>query len=94
MVRVEFTIEPFVEGSPGLHVTAAIDAVRSIGSDVEVGPFGSSCRVDGDRLPDLLAALGREAFGNGATHLSLHVDDVTRDDAGQDEGEDAGEGEG
>ena len=25
---VEFTIEPFVEGSPGPHVTAAIDAAR------------------------------------------------------------------
>lgn len=90
-MRVEFTIEPFVEGQLGPYVTAAIDAVRSIGSEIEIGPFGSSCRVEVERLPDLLATLGREAFANGATHLSVHVDD---DDprAGVDAGGDAGEG--
>ncbi|MEX2626012.1 MAG: hypothetical protein WD225_03960 [Ilumatobacteraceae bacterium] len=89
MLRVEFTVEPFVEGRPGPYVTAAIDAVRSIGSDVEVGPFGSSCRVGREQLADLLAALGSAAFANGATHLSVHVDD---DGAGAES--DAGEGAG
>lgn len=75
MLHVEFTIEPFVEGRPGPHVTAAIDAARAIDPGVDVGPFGSACRVDPGQLPELLAALGREAFAHGATHLSVHVSD-------------------
>jgi len=38
---VEFTVEPFVEGSPGPHVQAALDAATSSGLDVEFGPFGT-----------------------------------------------------
>jgi hypothetical protein len=29
MLTVEFTIEPFVEGDPGVHVTAAVAAVEA-----------------------------------------------------------------
>lgn len=73
VLHVEFTIEPFVEGRPGLHVTAAIAAIEALGTAVEVGPFGSGCDVPAARLDEVLAALGREAFANGATHLSVHV---------------------
>jgi uncharacterized protein YqgV (UPF0045/DUF77 family) len=75
VLHLEFTIEPFVEGRPGPHVTEAIAAAESLGVSVEVGPFGSSCDVSHDRLPDVLAAIGREAFAHGATHVSLHVSD-------------------
>lgn len=74
MVQVEFTIEPFVEGEPGAHVTAAIAAARARGLDVEVGPFGSSCRVDDAGAGALLAAITEAAVDNGATHLSIHVE--------------------
>lgn len=40
-VRLEFLVEPFVEGQPGAHVKAAIEAVAAHGLDVEVGAFGS-----------------------------------------------------
>ena len=30
-VKAEFTIEPFVDGAPGPHVTAGLDAVRAAG---------------------------------------------------------------
>ncbi|HSL74454.1 MAG TPA: hypothetical protein VK853_08300 [Ilumatobacteraceae bacterium] len=73
MVYVEFTIEPFVEGSPGPHVTAAIDAARALGAEVEVGPFGSSCAVGLDAVGALLASVADAAFGNGASHVSVHV---------------------
>ena len=73
MQELEFTVEPFVEGHPGLHVTAAIDAAAGIGAVVDVGPFGSSCRADDARMPEIVAAITRAAFANGATHLSLHV---------------------
>jgi len=70
---VEFTIEPFVEGQPGPHVTAAIDAARAHQVDVEVGPFGSSCSVDLPDVGSLVGAISDAAFANGATHISVHV---------------------
>lgn len=73
MQELEFTIEPFVEGRPGPHVTAAIEAATDAGATVDVGPFGSTCRVDDALMPDILAAITRAAFTNGATHVSLHV---------------------
>ena len=73
MAYVEFTIEPFVEGSPGPHVTAAIDAARALGADVEIGPFGSSCAVDLGAVGALVASVTDAAFANGASHVSVHV---------------------
>jgi len=70
---VEFTIEPFVEGRPGPHVTAAIEAAEARGLDVEVGPFGSSFVVDLDALGSAVAELSDAAMANGATHVSLHI---------------------
>ncbi|MBV1893743.1 MAG: hypothetical protein KUG57_06810 [Ilumatobacteraceae bacterium] len=79
MVLIEFTIEPFVEGQPGSHVTAAIDAARAHGVGVEIGPFGSSCLVPAAQVGSLVADVTNAAFVNGATHVSVHaerVDDV------------------
>ncbi len=73
MAFVEFTIEPFVEGRPGPHVTAAIDAAREYDVDVEVGPFGSSCTIAVESVGALVAAVSDAAFAHGATHLSVHV---------------------
>ena len=42
LVVAEFTIEPFVEGAPGPHVHAGLDAVRAAGFEPELGPFGST----------------------------------------------------
>jgi uncharacterized protein YqgV (UPF0045/DUF77 family) len=70
---VEFTVEPFVEGSPGPHVTAAIEAARGHGADVEVGPFGSSCIVGLDDLGAVVRSVTDAAFANGASHVSVHV---------------------
>jgi uncharacterized protein YqgV (UPF0045/DUF77 family) len=71
--ELEFTVEPFVEGRPGPHVTAAIQAATDAGVTVDVGPFGSTCRVDDGGMPGVLAAITRAAFAHGATHVSLHV---------------------
>jgi uncharacterized protein YqgV (UPF0045/DUF77 family) len=71
--RVEFTIEPFVEGQPGPHVRAAIDAVRALGIDVEVGPFGSACETDGTVTADVVAAIIRSALDHGASHVNVDV---------------------
>lgn len=71
--ELEFTIEPFVEGQPGPHVLAAVGAVEALGVAVEFGPFGSTCRSPGEAMPAVVAAIVREAFANGATHVSMHV---------------------
>ena len=73
MAYVEFTIEPFVEGRPGPHVTAAIAAAEALGLDVEVGPFGSSVVVDLAEVGALLGVMSDAALANGATHVSVHV---------------------
>lgn len=76
VVHVEFTIEPFIEGEPGLHVTAAIAAAREYNVTVDVGPFGSSCDVPLADVGGLLAALTDAALANGASHVSLHAENT------------------
>ncbi len=73
MQELEFTVEPFVEGQPGPHVQAAVDAAIAAGADVEFGPFGSSCRAPDHQMPDVVAAVARAAFANGATHVTMHL---------------------
>ncbi len=73
MQELEFTVEPFVEGRPGPHVTAAVEAATAAGVEVDFGPFGSSLRADDDVMPGLVAEVARAAFANGATHVSLHL---------------------
>ena len=45
---VEFTIEPFVEGEPGPHVRAAVEAAEQSGVTVDFGPFGTTVSGDDD----------------------------------------------
>jgi uncharacterized protein YqgV (UPF0045/DUF77 family) len=73
VLQLEFTVEPFVEGAPGPHVTAAVEAVESVGGSVEFGPFGSSCSASVESMPEVIAELVRAAFANGASHITMHV---------------------
>jgi isopentenyldiphosphate isomerase len=77
--RVEFTVEPFVEGQPGRHVTAPLEAVRALGLDVDFGPFGSGCTTTTDQVGDVVATIVREALANGATHVNIDVAGVGKD---------------
>ncbi|MFZ9443832.1 MAG: hypothetical protein ACO276_07880 [Ilumatobacteraceae bacterium] len=76
MIRVEFTIEPFIEGRPGPHVLAAIAAVESHGLTVEFGPFASEFRADAPTVFSAVSSLISEAYGNGATHVNIHLEKV------------------
>lgn len=73
MLLLEFTIEPFVEGNPGPHVTAAVAAAEALGVVVEWGPFGSSCTVSAQQVAGVAGAILAAAFEHGATHVSLHT---------------------
>jgi uncharacterized protein YqgV (UPF0045/DUF77 family) len=70
----EFTIEPFVEGQPGPHVTSAIAAAEALGIVADVGPFGTTCEVPTARSGAVAEAIISAAFANGATHVSLHAE--------------------
>ena len=80
MQRVEFFIEPFEEGRPGPHVTAAVDAVTAAGGTVDFGAFSSTCQAADGEMPGVVAALLAAAFANGATHVRLSVDRVENPD--------------
>jgi hypothetical protein len=74
VLLLEFTIEPFVEGEPGPHVISAIEAAKSLGFEIDFGPFGSSCRVPAGRAGEVAKVVVDAAFANGATHVSLHAE--------------------
>ena len=76
VLLLEFTIEPFREGNPGPHVTAAVAAVEAFGVEVEFGPFGSSCTVQQDQVAAVSGAIVEAAFAKGASHVSLHAERV------------------
>jgi len=72
-IRAEFVVEPFVEGSPGPHVKAALEACRGLGFEPDVGAFAST--IDG-RFHDVVRAvdaLVRAAYDNGATAVQVRI---------------------
>lgn len=71
---VEFTIEPFVEGEPGPHVRAAVEAAEQAGLTVDFGPFGSSISGDDGPVLDAVDGILRAATAAGATRVSLQVE--------------------
>ncbi len=80
--RLEFFVEPFTEGRPGRHVSAAIEEVAARGLDLQVGPFGSVAHGDLDALIDAASPLLRSAVSAGADRISLHISTGSRPDTG------------
>ena len=74
MSRAEFTVEPFVDGVHGPHVTAALDAVRGVGLDPEIGPFGTIVTGDAQQILEAAAALLEAAHSAGASRVSIRLD--------------------
>ena len=70
---VEFTIEPFVEGEPGPHVQAAVEAAGRSGLDVDFGPFGTTVSGDDEAVLDAVDGILRAAIAAGATRVSLQL---------------------
>jgi hypothetical protein len=73
-VRLEFTVEPFVDGQPGEHVKAVWRAVEGRGYVLEHGPFSSEAVVSAGEAPSLIQEILRAALWGGATHVSFQVD--------------------
>ncbi|HEX3424687.1 MAG TPA: helix-turn-helix domain-containing protein [Acidimicrobiales bacterium] len=72
-LRLEFTVEPFVEGSPGVHVRAALDEVRTQGLEAEMGPFGTTVDGDADQLLPALGPIVAAALDNGASRVAVAI---------------------
>jgi uncharacterized protein YqgV (UPF0045/DUF77 family) len=75
-IKVEFTVEPFVEGGPGPHVRAALDQVRARGLEVEVGPFASTMEGEHHQLLKAVEPLITAALANGASAVTFGVSRV------------------
>jgi len=73
LLVVEFTVEPFVEGQPGPHVTNAVAAVEQHGVKVDFGPFGSTFTAPEAVTPTVVADMMRAAYAHGATFVSVSV---------------------
>lgn len=72
-VRLEFTVEPFVDGGPGRHVVAALSTLEAAGFEPEVGPFGTAIEGDDGAVLAAGASALRAAFAAGATAVALDV---------------------
>lgn len=77
-LEVEFTVEPFHEGSPGPHVSEAIAVVESTmapveAASVDVGPFGTTVSGPGAVTLSALHTALEAALRNGASRISLQV---------------------
>lgn len=78
MIKVEFTIEPFVEGEPPARVTLAVAAIEATGVVVEIGVFGSSFTATEEQIGPAVAALVQTAHANGATHVTITTEQLDK----------------
>ncbi len=90
-VRVEFTVEPFVEGQPGEHVLAAWQAVESHGYELATGPFSSEVEIASVEADAVISSLVRAALSNGAERVSLQIERLARGRAAASEPESTGD---
>jgi uncharacterized protein YqgV (UPF0045/DUF77 family) len=72
-LALEFTVEPFVQGAPGPHVTAALDAAQASGLEVDFGPFGTLVSGPDARVLAALDDVVRRALAAGATRVSVQI---------------------
>ena len=72
-VELEFLVEPFKEGDPGPHVTAALEAVRSTGLQTEMGAFATTAQGDATTVATAVHDLILAAVNEGASRLQIQV---------------------
>lgn len=69
----EFLVEPFEVGNPGPHVIAAVEAVKALGFEPVVGPFGTTIEGDAERVIEAVKKLLDAATAAGASRVSLQI---------------------
>lgn len=78
MIKVEYTIEPFVAGDIPARVTLVAEALGEMGISVDIGVFGSSFEVDRSMVGSALSTLTTVAYANGATHVTIDLEAIDR----------------
>lgn len=73
----EFLVEPFAVGNPGPHVVAAFEAVRKLGFEPVIGPFGTTITGDSAKVIAAVKDLLDAATAAGASRISLQIDTYT-----------------
>jgi uncharacterized protein YqgV (UPF0045/DUF77 family) len=77
MVKGEFTIYPFIEGpEPPRHVLAAMEAIREVGLEAELGPLGQTVVGPDDVVLDALRRAEAAALAAGATSIVIRLEVV------------------
>jgi uncharacterized protein YqgV (UPF0045/DUF77 family) len=71
LVKVEFTVEPFVEGELPAHVTEAVRAIEALGLTADVGPFGTAFVAPVELVGRAVGAVLEAAYANGATYVTV-----------------------
>ena len=69
----EFLVEPFELGNPGPHVIAAVEAVKALGFDPIVGPFGTTIEGNAELVVEAVKSLLDAANEAGASRVSIQV---------------------
>lgn len=72
-MRIEFTIEPWVEGGHPSYVQAALSAAEASGLDIDLGPFGTGVEGAPDEVYRLVPAVLEAAMEAGAERVSLQI---------------------
>ncbi len=72
-IRAEFLIEPFIEGSPGPYVKAALEACRAVGLEPDVGAFANTIEGPTAAVNAAVRDLLNAAMDAGATAVQVRV---------------------
>lgn len=76
MIKVEYTIEPFVAGEIPARVTLAAAALEALGISVDIGVFGSSFAVESAHIGEAMSVLTSTAYAHGATHVTIDLEET------------------
>ena len=77
LLRLELTVEPFIDGQPGPHVQAAIGALRAAGLQPDVGPFGTTVEAPLERIAPILGSLISATFEANGSSITLSLQRVS-----------------
>jgi len=77
-VRLEFTIEPFVESGPPPYVSAAVEIAEKSGLAVDLGPASTGVEGGLEQVSALIPKVVTAAMSKGATRVSFQVSAVDK----------------
>ncbi len=77
IIKAEFLIEPFVEGSQEPHVKAALEACRGAGLEPDVGAFANTIEGAATDVSATVDLLIRAAIDAGASAVQVRVGEAS-----------------